>query len=472
MSVLDKKKKVFGNIAAAKTLTEGMPKLKKSSSFSSINNGGNVITFLTDLIKSLLGSRGLIKLITEFLTVTINNLEPNIKKALKLELKSTISCGINPSLSDLLKSNNDGLIMPIKKIDFLDILKTSPTSTIGKLIYQDVDNGLNSSDFNTFLYNVIQNEGQTHIWKGILQFTFNSLDPLNVNGNNILTIKTTPDYDNKSLNDLNNNFIDSLTLFYSDNLVNKLIDIIFGSVSLKIGKTRKQLENEGKINAVIDKIVNSDEGETISDTYFTFDNEELSKIQNDADERKKGVIKVKASTTIEATVPDSQLSILSEEMGTAVTTQQKKDVLSKNLESMAESNTANSTNESDNTTIKLNFFQAIIENLTKSIVGVLLTPKVVLVLLLNFKIIYGPTASYDDGVDFIKKNKKIFRAILKTVSNTLITFLLTIAVKELTRLIAESQAKIQTDKLKNKQVQLASLAGVQQEALRIIKGLG
>jgi len=38
MAIVDKKKAVFGKIAAARTLTESMPKLKLSSSFPSVNN--------------------------------------------------------------------------------------------------------------------------------------------------------------------------------------------------------------------------------------------------------------------------------------------------------------------------------------------------------------------------------------------------------------------------------------------------
>jgi len=32
MAIIDKKRKIFGNIAAARTLTEGLPKVKLSSS--------------------------------------------------------------------------------------------------------------------------------------------------------------------------------------------------------------------------------------------------------------------------------------------------------------------------------------------------------------------------------------------------------------------------------------------------------
>lgn len=472
MSILDKKRKVFGNIAAAKTLTESMPKLKLSSSFPSINNNGDSITFLTDLIKSLIGYNALIKALVDILTHSIEEIEVEIKKALKLELKSIVSCGIDPSLPAFIKSTGTGIVIEVKKIDFLDLMKVDPNSVSGKLLYDDPTAGLTSTDFNTFLYAVIQDDGATHTWNNILDFTFVSLDPNGINPNNSLIIKANPSYNTKTLNDLNNNFVDSLKLFNTEGLVNKIIDTVFGSISFNLGKTRKQLEAEGKINAVVDKMVNADESETISDTYFVFDNEEVSKIQAAADERKKGIIKIKSSTTFDASVDQKSLTLFNDEMGTVVTTQQKKDVLSANLDAMADETTKKSPNPQDKQTIKLNFIQKLIDTLIKSIVGVILSPKVVLIFLVNFKIVYGPTANFTDGVDFIKKNKSLFRQIIKKITRLIIQFLLTIALKRIAELVGEAQLKKQVDKAKNKVVQLLSLVGVPQEAIRIIKGLG
>ena len=471
MSILDKKRKVFGSIAAAKTLTESMPKLKLSSSFPSINNNGDSITFLTDLIKSLIGYAALIKTLVDILTHSIEEIEVEIKKALKIELKSIVSCGIDPSLPAFIKSTGNGIVIEVKKIDFLDLMKVDPTSVSGKLLYDDPNGGLTSTDFNTFLYNVIQNDGTTQTWNNILDFKFESLDPNGVNPNNSLIIKANPSYNSKTLNDLNNNFVDSLKLFNTQGLVNKIIDMVFGSISFKLGKTRKQLETEAKIDAVVDKMVAADESETISDTYFVFDNDELSKIQLQADERKKGIIKIKSSTTFDASIDQSTLTIFNDEMGTAVTTQQKKEVLSTQLDNMANETTNNSPNPQDKQSIKLNFIQKIIDTLIKSIVGVILSPKVVLIFLINFKIVYGPTANFTDGVDFIKKNKTLFKSIIKKITTMIIQFLLSIALKRIAELVGEAQIKKQIDKQKNKVVQLFSLVGVPKEAIRIIKGL-
>ena len=471
MSILDKKKKIFGNIAAARALTESMPKLKLSSSFPSINNKGDSIIFLTDLIQSLVGYYELVNGVVDILTDSIDEIEVEVKKALKFELKNIVSCGVDPSLPSFIKNSGTGIVIEVKKVDFLDMLKTDPNSVSGKLLYNDVTSSLtDSTDFNTFLYGVIQDDGNTHTWNNILDITFNSLGT-NGNQNNTLTIKANTAYNSKTLTDLNNNYVDSLKLFNTEKLVNKIIDTIFGSISIKINKTRKQLETEAKINAIVDKLTQSDEGDIIDDTYFEFDNDEISKIHVEADNRKRGVIKLKTSETIDASVSQESLSLLSTEMGTAVTIQDKKNILSSNLDSMANQNTNNSKTPSDKASIKINFIQNIINTLIKGIVGIILSPKVILMFLINFKIIYGSVSEYTDVVDFLKKNKKLIKLIIKKISSLIIKFLLSIALKKITELVADAQIKKQIDKNKNKVVQLLSLVGVTQEALRLIKGL-
>jgi hypothetical protein len=468
MSIIDNKKKVFGNIAAIKTLTEGLPKLKLSSSFPSINNGGDSITFLTDLIKSLIGYLALVVAIVDILTHTLADIEREIKKALKLELKNIVSCGVDPSLPAFIKSTGPGINIEVSKVDFLDLFKVDPNTTAGQLLYNDVTTpAYNSTDFNTFLYGVIQDDGVTHTWQGIFDITFNSVGPTN----NTFTIKANPSYNSKTLTDLNNDFIDGLTLFNAQGMVNRIIDLIFGSISFTLKKTRKQLENEAKINNVIDCMVNADSNDTVDDSYFTFTNDEVYVHQQSADYRKKGIIPLECCNKVPASVPISMLTDFNNQMTAATTTTQQKEVISTNLNKMAEQNTVNAPNPSDHASIKLNFVQQLINNLIRAIIGIVLSPKVVMIFLINYKIIYGPTATYGDAVDFIKKNKNLFHAIMKKIAGMIIKILIVIALKKIAELVAAGAAKKQVEKGKNQLSQLLSLVGVSQETLRIIKGL-
>ncbi len=478
MSILDKKQKIFGNIAAARTITEGMPKPKKTSSFSSVNNKKNTISFLSDLIKSLIGYTALITVIVEILTYQLEKIEKDIKKALKTDLKACVSCGIDASIPLFVKS--PGIVIEVKKVDFFDIFKVDATTKIGKLLYNDVTTPLSdSTDFNTFLYNVIQNDGTTFTWKdnnniGLFDITFNSLG-VGGNPNNCFIIKSNPSYNTKTLNDLNNNFIDTLKLFNTENLLIRIIDIIFGSVSVSVNKPRLQLQKEEEINKIIDKMIdddmNSSESESGNDSFYTFSNEELSVIESRSAERKKGIIKVKTSTTVEGSVPSTTLTSFTESMSTATSTQDRKETLSKSLDQMANDSSSNVKINADKGSVKLNFAQLLIDNLIKATVSVILSPKVVMIFLINYKIVHGPDASYTDAKDFIKKNRKLFQQIMKRVGGMIIGILLAVVLKRISKLVGDAAIQKNIEKNKNKKAQLLSLVGVSQEALRAIKGI-
>lgn len=471
MSIVEKKKKVFGNIAAIKTLTQGMPKLNLSSSFSSINNSGDAITFLTDLIKSLIGFEALVEAVVDIITHSLPKVEREVKKALKLELKTIVSCGVDPSLPSWVKSTamastTNNLVIELKKVDFANILRTDPNSVAGKLIYNDITTPLSAStDFNTFLYGVIQDEGRVYTWKDILSIRFDAVGTIN-RPNNSLTISAALPYDTKTLTDLNNDFIDSLVLFNSENIINKIMDIIYGSVSSFIGKSLKQLENEVKINDIVDKMVNNVNVGSLPDSAFSFTKEETYKQQNTAADLKKGVTELKNSTTIPSSVPIGDLTNFTQNILAVQTTIEKKDVIKTGLNNMATSSVGNVSDETDKNSGKLNFIQRIIETLIKSVVNIVLSPKVIMVFILNYKIVYGPSATFTDGVDFIKKNKNLMTRIMKVIGGEIIKVLLAIALKEISALVAKAMARKQKEKAVLKLAQLQSLVGIPADTIK------
>lgn len=475
MSVVDNKKKVFGQIAALKTGLEGLPKFKKNASFPSVNNKGDVIGFLTDIIISLIGNIAIVDTVVDIITNSLDKIEKDIKKALKVELKNIVSCGVDPSLPLFIKSTGNGIEIEAKKIDFINLFKIDASTNVGKLLYNDVTLSLvDSTDFNTFLYGVIKNDGTTFTWNNIFDITFNSVGTAN-RPNNTFTIKANSKYDNKTLTDLNNDFVDSLKLFNTENIVSRIIEIIFGSISFSISKSRKQLEEEEKINKIIDRMVDEDinakEGNSDSEGFYSFSNEEMVVIEKRSGERQRGVVKLKTTSDINSSVPVSSLTSFTETMSTATTQKEKKEVLRNGLDEMANQSSSNSNNPTDKTTIKLNFFMSIIKNLIKVIVGIVLSPKIVMIFLMNYKIIYGPNESYKDGVDFIKKNKTLFRQLIKRIAGMIIKILLAIAIKKITELVTQWAIQKAAEKGVFNKLQLLSLVGTPPVALRVLKGL-
>lgn len=466
-AVVDKKKKIFGKIAAARAMVEGT-KLKTTSSMPSVNNGNNSLTFLTDLIKSLIGYTALIEVVINFLTNNIKEIEELIKNSLKDELKSLVSCGVNPSIPAFLYS--PGIIIEVSKIDFLDMFKTDPTSEYGSLIYNDITTPLtNSTDFNTFLYGVIQDDGTQYTWDNMLDITFNSVGNA-TRPNNSLTIKVNPSFSLNKLPDLNSSFINKGPLLDTNKVVNKTIDSIYGSLSSVIKKSLKQLEMESKIDDVIDRMIESNNKESIDDSYFNFTNDEVYKQQESASWRKKGILKLECCNKVPASIPVSMLTDFNAEM-TGATSFNKKEIIRNNINKMAEQNTVNSTDPVDDTAIKLNFIQQIINTLIKSISSSIISPKIVFIFLINSKIVYGQSNDYADAIDFMKLSRNLFKMIIKKITKRIMQELIKVVLKYVGELTALMAVKRLAEKANDRKSQVLSLVGVPQDVLRIIKGL-
>jgi hypothetical protein len=478
MSILSQKQKVFGNIAAFRTLTEGLPQLKLNSSFPSINNNGDTVTFLCDLIKALIGYDALQETVIDTLTYSMKDIEREVKNALKIELKSIVSCGVNPSLPTFIKSSGTGLKFTVNKIDFTGLMLVDPKSDTGKLLYNDITTNLvDSSDFNTFLYQTIQNDGATESWghittpSDIITVKFKSIDVSQSDPNNTITIKSHPAYDTKSLTELNNDYIESISLFNTEKLLTNIVDMVFGSVSTVLNKPLIQLENEAKINTVINRIVNSDNRDIINDKYFDFSNEEKNIQELEAIARKGGIKDLSTSIPLVTSIPISTVSHANDLISNTTNLIDKRSAVSTSINNMGNQITSLVTDKVDHEALKLNFIQEIINNIVKAIVNTILSPKVITIFMVNYKIIYGQNATFSDPVDFLKKNKNLVHNITKRINELIVKTLLNIALKKITELVSAGVAKQQIDKAQANLTQLLSLVGVPQDTLRQIKGL-
>jgi hypothetical protein len=475
MSIKDKKQKVFGQIAAAKTLTTDLVNLKNQltgqisgliTSFPSINNGNDIILFLTDLLKSLVGQQEFINVIIETLTKYLDKFEKGLKITIKTVLKNIISCSLNPSIPSYLRSTGSGAIIRVDKIDFLDQLKVDPASTVGGLLYDDVTPTLfNSTDFNTFLYGVIQDPNVTHTWQGILDIKFVENGTGNI-PNNSLVVKVNQAYDNKSIVNLNDNYVDSIKIIDAKKIVNNLIDILFGTISFQLNKTRKQLQIEAEINDIIERLASADINDEINDDYFTFTNAEVARQQEVADNRRNGIIKIKTSTEFDASMPIETLTDFTNNYNQTSTLIEQRTLLTNTLNNMSDNLAEQTPNNEDKQTVKIGFAIDMIKNLIKSLANILISPKIIIIFMINFKILYGPTAEYTDAKDFIKKNRALFNVLFKMIEKEVVKILMSYAMKEATRLAGQVALSKQYEKIQNRKNQILSLVGVGKEKLQ------
>ena len=472
MDLLSQKREIFGAIAADKTLTQGLPKLRTTSSMPSINNDGDTITFLCDLLKTLVGSEALEEILIDTLIYSVNDIEREIKKELKLELKSIVSCGVDPSLPSYLR--NSGIKFTVNKVDYFGLMFVNPTSETGQLIFNDLTPNLTqSSDFNTFLYQTIQTDNTTQVWPQyagsttpILNVKFKAIDV----PNNTITVNADPNF-NGTLTDLNNQFIDSVKLFNTEKIVSQIVDLVFGRVSKSSNKSVRQLELEERINTVVKRIINTDSNTIIDVNTFSFTNEENKLNEINAIIRRNGEKIFETANPVSSKIPLATLTDMNSGISNAASEVIKKEQLTKSIKLMGDNVVRNVKSKVDVKSVKLGFVQELINYLIQAIVMGILSPKIITIFLINFKIVYGQNATFDDPIDFLKKNKNLIRAVSKRVAEIIINALLKAVLKQITELVANAIIKKLEDKAKSNLKQLLSLIGIPSEVIRKIQNI-
>jgi hypothetical protein len=422
MSIINQKGNIFGEINAKKTLLDGMPSLQLNPSFPSINNDTNPLNFLTDLLSSLVGVESLKEVIIDTLTRNLPNIEVEIKQSIKKSLNNLVSCQINPSIPSYLIGDGKGIDLELKKIDFLNLMLTNPDSGIGELLYDDIESGLHSKDFNTFLYNVIQ-DGGTHTWADCIDVTFIESGSVN----NVVNIKVNDSFisGGKTLKDLNNVLVDSVDLFDIADVLNKLLDNVFGVITKEQGKSKEQVLSEMKINKIIDSIMNQEDGEVIDDSFFEFDNDTLKELEIGAENRIKGVKVV--NTSIQYDTSANINTLLQNTQDIKNNPESLEEVLSSALNKISDDITAQIP-EIDKYSVKLDFISDLVKNLMRVIANIIISPKIITIFSINHKIIYGEV--FDDIIGFIAENKYLIQTIFNEIRDIVMDVLLKIVLKE------------------------------------------
>lgn len=481
MSILDQKKSIFGNISALNVLNDNYPNLPNTNSFQSISNSTNSTDFLLDLVTSLVGYNALKEYLVDTITYGLNDIEDAVKDGIKDELTQMVSCSVNPEIPLWVRNNQSGVTIPVKNLDFFNILKISPNTDAGSLVYSNElvnqPSGFTSipstsiGDFNHFLYNVIQTPNTNNNWgaqngtQNVLNIKFTEVTQ---NGpNNVLTFTTSSVFATKKLTEFNNSFVDSVGLFgapsssSSQRILNLVSDDMFGSVTASpdVNKTEEQIIKELEIKEVINCMVNND-SDIVDDSFFTFDNSTITRINEEARDRKNGIRKIKTCGNLEIQIPQEILLANQTLLETVTTKEEERIAINSVLDNLATTQASFSPNPKDENTIKTEFFMTLVKQLTNTIVTTIINPNFASLISINNQIVFGENTTHNGGIDFIKKNKKLIKNIINIISGYLITGLLKLALKELTKKVRDKFLGDEIERSKNRLKILSSYTGI------------
>ena len=491
-SSIDKaRSELFGSISACRTIAEKQAKTAIDPYMEAYGAAKNVVEsaiddptqLLVDLYNALGIGEKLKDNISEIITTSLPAIERGFKEILKVYLKQFVSCSTNPSVvKELFQSlGGSGINLPIDDIDPMKVLAIDPGEEGGDLNYFDIseDSSLyyKSSDFNVFLYYILTNEvnlskkgkwGKTNqkVWSNDILNTKFTEGAIEIEGEGVVSNYFTVYADDAylqntkiKLDNFNNDYIDSLKLFDSKTLISSILDAVFGFLTLRKKKSIEQAALENEIEEILDRLSNSDDEEdVIDDSYFAFTNEDRERLISDANKRIKGVYEYKTNSVSGIGLSmETVMDVLSDVgKGSMV---EDKTIISNAIDSITDelisSNSA--IDKNDGASFKRNIIEQLIRELVKRIVMSIVSPKIMFIIVLNFKMMGIATST--DPLTVIKDNRKFIQMVAKKVKEQIIDMLMKDVIQKATELAQDMLSQMLQEQGERLSKYMKSLTG-------------
>ena len=263
MSIRDSKNEVLTTIGSYVSLIDRINKTESTSIFPSVNNSKDIVPYMLDTLKTVVGTDALKEMVGELFTTFIDNVEPQLKTALNKQL---IQYNAGDNIPGFFNEMGGGVSVPVKDVDLFGKFKSSPASDAGNLLYDT-----SVMDFDRTMYNAILNDGSTQSFGGLDMVYNATTDKVQFNANTTGTI-----------GDWLGDFVNDAVLINKKEFLTNVMNGIYGSVSSNQNKTVEELFNELQIQKLIDQIINDDD--------ITISQEDFDALLQKATELQEGVV--------------------------------------------------------------------------------------------------------------------------------------------------------------------------------------
>ena len=459
MGFQDDKSELFDQMGVYKVIS-GLPKDKLQNSIETINSKSkNLLPYLLDLLNSSCldnaeslkdkarceASRILVEILVELLPVLIKIL----KEGIIIGIKAGLACGTDFTIPNITPE----LTTPIDKIDLNGMMKLDPNGP-GGLLFGDP-----SVDFNRFFLNIITNQS-SDTWTdrngdGLIHITYNQ-PTTSSNGQPTITMKVADGVVNSdgynrggtSFHDFLVDYINSVELFSVKNIMGTIMEFMFGAISSVNSVDVDTLMGLAKMDKGVEKLLEVDvcsNNISIDNSFYDFDDEELSLMEYNASNRYRGVNTMDLGCgVVEVAIPLDLLDGL--EMLDTATPQQSRLILEEILFSVGES-ISNSGSATDGPTMVSNFKTQSALSFPSIIMRMIITPKVVGLYQISHQTINDIVLDVTDGYDFSKAARTFFEYVTRESLAALLEIVFNKIKKELISLISRVVVKIVKEKI-------------------------
>lgn len=245
--------------------------------------------------------------------------------------------------------------------------------------------------------------------------------------------------------EFNYDYVMSIKLFDAKVLAHSLMESVLNmNMGLSVGLGMRHQEGTETIKEIIKNILETDDSE-INDCYYAFDNTKYDSLLRKAEEKRARQERF-GNVTHETSLFDSVNDILNEYDANAELNEQV-DVLHRAI-TQAAVTVSEGVEESDKFDVEFNFIFDLIEALTTAIVNSILSPKVLMLLEVNQKIMGGTWEKFTLK-DLIQALRAIIVANVKEIRDMVIQELLKLVLKALEPIIQMLASILLREQLEN-----------------------
>lgn len=268
---------------------------------------------------------------------------------------------------------------------------------------------------------------------------------------------------NKTIYTFNNDYLKNLRLLYPKPIIASMLDTIAnGSISLSVNGGMSLSLAESTINAkiteIIEKVIEGDDT-NVEDCFFTFTNNEYNELIRQADLRRKG-IKTSTGDTVSSDMFDTDtLMAYLDEISPNATFQEQKTIIKNAITQITGGQAINDIVDypafKADTSINYDNWDAdsyqnkaiqLLKATIQKIVESVLTPKVVMIYLINYSFANGKMPK--TPMDFVILFAGLLKNIIISILDTIINMLFELAMDKIKKLIAVYISQIALERLR------------------------
>lgn len=238
-------------------------------------------------------------------------------------------------------------------------------------------------------------------------------------------------YKGLTIYEFNYDWIMGMKLFDAKNIISRLLETSFGA---NFGSSVKlSLEKQQKIEAVskiVKEMIESDDTE-LKDCYFSFSNEAYDEMLKNSEDLYHKHISFKNSIRKNEIYKDLRETV--DSLNSNATLHEQREILKRIITkaSIIKSDEVIPINKAK---VEFDFISNLVENLITSIVNALLTPKVIMVIMVNKKIMGSEIGSISFE-DVIKSMRGLIISIVKEVKDAIVQELLKLLIDKLSPIV-------------------------------------